>query len=464
VSLPAPRLSVSPVAADGTGGEDHSGLLEVSRQALLIPLAQLVSATRWATLPAEVQDRARDRLLDALSTAIASRDVDVTRTAVALPAAPGLCTVLPTGAQASPRDAAFANGVAVHAVLFEDINLASVDHPGAVVVPAALAAAEATPSATISDLLAAIVAGYEVQLALGAIAAPGVVARGFRTTSVFGSVGAAAAAAHVWGQEPATALALGANFAGGIIEAWSHGTMEPYLQAGWAAANGLLAAELAQAGALTAAPTFEGPNGYLRAFADVTAEVTLVPDRRIMDVSCKPYPISGAKLSVVDSALAARSQGLDATRIVGVVVRVPPVAKDYPGGDRKGPFATMPQAQDSTQFCVAAALLGRSMTAVRTFTHGFADPDVSDLTQVIEIVGEPGRGIARVEIALDDGTRIDGEIDGRAGHVPSVAKMAAKLRELTAGHWTPETADAVVGLVCGSPDTPVAELSARLRR
>src|SRR5262249_18542599 len=157
---------------------------------------------------------------------------------------------------------------------------ASVDHPGAVVVPAALAAAEARSDTTIADLLAAIVAGYEVQLALGAIAANGVVARGFRTTSVFGAGGAAAAAAHVNGQAPEPALALGANFAGGFIEAWSHGTMEPYLHAGWAAANGVLAARLAGAGALTAAPTFDGPNGYLRAFADLEEPPELGDEHR----------------------------------------------------------------------------------------------------------------------------------------------------------------------------------------
>lgn len=440
-------------------------------------LTDLVCRTRWSALPPRIQDSARDRLLDALSTAIASGATDVTRVAVAAVATDrdGPCTILPAGSGAGAQDAALVNGVAVHAVLFEDIHLPSVDHPGAVVVPAALAAAEDAAQLTgreaaIGDLLAAIVAGYEVQLRLGALAAPGVVARGFRTTSVFGAVAAAAAAAHVWRLPPdrvAAAIALGANLSAGVIEAWSHGTMEPYLQAGAAARNGVLAALLARAGAMTAEPTFEGPNGFLRAFADIDGGVppaAFDEGWRITEVSCKPYPVSGAKLGAVDSALGAREQGPPPARIRGVTVRVPPLTKSYPGGDRKGPFATMPQAQESTQFCVAAALLGRSMTAVRTFSEGYADPEVSDLTQRIEIVGEPGREIARVEVELDDGSQVAAEVDAREGQRPTVERMAAKLRTLTDGHWAAGVADAVVDLVCGAPARPVRDLTRLTRR
>jgi 2-methylcitrate dehydratase PrpD len=439
---------------------------KTKRIVLTDALSRFVGELGWSALPARIQERARDRVLDAISTAVASQDVDVTRTARAAADSGGACTVLPGGGTSGTRDAALVNGVAVHAILFEDINLASVDHPGAVVVPAALAAVEEA-GGSMGDLLTAVVAGYEVQLYLGAIATPGVVARGFRTTSVFGSVGAAAAAAKAFRLERtqiAAAIALGANLACGFIEAWAHGTMEPYLQAGAASANGILAARLAWADALIAPPTFEGPNGYLRAFAgewDPQAEIGGA--WRIEAVSCKPYPISGAKLSTVDSALAARREGLDPAAIRAITVRVPTLTKDYPGGDRKGPFATMPQAQDSTQFCVAAALLGRPMTALATFIDGYGDPEISDLTQRIEVVGEPDRQIARVEIELSDGSLHVAEVDERQGHVPSVTKMADKLRELTAPHWPTGTADAVIKLICGDPLRPVAEVSRLMR-
>jgi 2-methylcitrate dehydratase PrpD len=438
-------------------------------------LALYVAELTWDGLPAQVKASARDRLLDAVSTAVASRDVEVTRVALGAVAAGagGRCTVLPTGGTTSAADAAFANGVATHALLFEDINLASADHPGAVIVPAALAAAEYAPEltgriSTTADLLVGIVAGYEVQLYLGEIAAAGIMRRGLRTTSILGSVAAAAAVARVLQLEPAqiaTAIGLGANHSCGLLEAWSHGTGEPFLQAGMAARNGVFAALLARSGAVAAAPTLEGGNGFFRAFADV--EESSFPDPgaswRIGDVLCKPYPISGAKLTTVDSALDARRQGVAPARISKIVVRVPPLTKEFPGGDRKGPFETLTQAQDSTPFCVAAALLGRAMSSVTTFTEGFDDPEVSELTQLVEVVGEPGRDIARIEVSLEGDTTVVAEVDERDGHRPSVDKMADKLRTLT-DSWPPGIADAVIATICDREGTAVAELSGLLRR
>ena len=107
---------------------------------LIDEIVDFAHPLRWDGLPDDVQARAKDRLLDAFSTAVASRDIEVTRASLAsLELGAGRCSVLPTGTSATLSDAAFANGVAVHAILFEDIHLASADHPGAVVVPAALA-------------------------------------------------------------------------------------------------------------------------------------------------------------------------------------------------------------------------------------------------------------------------------------------------------------------------------------
>jgi 2-methylcitrate dehydratase PrpD len=439
-------------------------------------VADFVRSLDWESLPTKVQDRARDRLLDALSTSVASREVEVVRTAVASVGSDprGACTVLPTGWLTSPTDAAFVNGVAVHAILFEDIHQASADHPGAVIIPAALAAAEVCADLTgrvadVTDLLVAIVAGYEVQLHLGSVAALGVIARGFRTTSVFGCIAAAASAASVWRLNEAqtqTAIALGANSAFGIIEGWAHGTMEPFLQAGMAARAGLFAAAIARSGAQTAPPTFEGPNGFFRAFADVTNAATLEFKNRwrILDISCKPYPVSGAKIGAVDSALAARAQGFEAAEIASVIVTLPQLARDYPGGDRKGPFETMAQAQDSAQFCVAAALLGRPMSSLETFTERFRDPEVSTLTQVIDLEGEKDRQLSKVEITTRNGKRIVAEVDWRHLQRPTVEMMTTKLHALGKVRWSDETIDRISQLVSSDPRASVTSLSQLLRR
>jgi 2-methylcitrate dehydratase PrpD len=435
--------------------------------------ARFVRGLAIPTIPAEMYEGAKDRLLDAISTAVASRHVAATRVAATAAqemggGAPGPCTILPTGRTAHSAEAALVNGTAVHAILFEDINLSSFDHPGAVIVPAAFAAAESVAALTgrqarMGDLLISIVAGYEVHLRLGSIAATGVYDRGLRTTAIFGTVGAAAAASSAWklpADQTATALALGANGAFGFLEGFAHGTMEPYLQAGMAARSGPVAAYLARSGAHAAPTAFEGRSGYFHGLADMEPGPRIFPDEWLLrGVTAKPYPISGGKISSVDSALAAREQGLGTGRIRGVVVKLPPGIKEFPGGDKKGPFTTMYEAQDSTQFCVAAALLGRPMSALATVMEQFADPEVGDLTQRIELVSEPGRRLARVEVRLDDGATLVGEVDWSDQQIPTVASMSAKFRELAAGRWPSSTIESIIQLITGSPEANVAELS-----
>jgi 2-methylcitrate dehydratase PrpD len=445
----------------------------VSNDNLACELAAFVTGLAWDELPEHARDSARDRTLDAISTAIASRSTRATSSALgtleALGHRSGPCTVLPSGTRAGIDGAAFANGVAVHAILFEDINLSSSDHPGAVIVPAALAAAEAAASvtgtpATVEDLLLAVLAGYETHLWLGVIAAPGVIARGLRTTSVFGSVGAAAAVAKALRLPPGqttTAIALGANTACGFLEGFQHGTMEPYLQAGFAARNGVLAALLARSGAAAAGPAFEGGSGYLRGFADISGYRAGAghPDWLIGGVSAKPYPISGGKIAAVDSALAVQQQGFDGATIDGVRIVVPTPIKDFPGGDRRGPFETMYQAQDSTQYCVAAALLGRPIWSLRTVMDDFADPEVSDLTHRTELIGEDDRTLSAVSVTLSDGRTLSAEVDWSDRQVPTVAAMSAKLADLTEGYWPEGQAARVSDVVTGSPQAPITALS-----
>lgn len=432
-------------------------------------MGAFAAGLRWDAVPAEVADRTRDRVLDALSTAVAGRVADTYRPVLTLladePAGPA--TVLASGSTARPAAAAFANGVAVHALLYEDLNLACADHPGAVVVPAALAAAEGS-GATIEDLLVSVLAGYEVELHLGALAGQGVIRRGFRTTSAFGAVAAAVAAARVQrlpAERIAAAAAIGSNFAGGLTEAFSHGGSEPYFQAGMAAQQGVVAARLAAGGARTAPTMFEGANGFLRAFADAATDGTVPLEGawRIMDVVCKPYPCSGGKIGAIDSARQLRGQGIDPAQIERVEVFLPALYYAYPGASRVAPFEAMSQAQASGQFCVAAALLGYDMEAVETFARDFAAADIAALSHKVTLAPQPGAQLARVDVTLRDGRVLSTEADRRDRQVPSIARMGAKLDALTRGAWAEGRAADVTEIVVGSGRRSVAALSALLR-
>lgn len=441
-------------------------------------LTAFIHDLTWENVPSEIQDSARNRVLDALSTAIAARDVDTTMALVAAGAGfagDGNATVLATGGRTAAPQAALINGTAVHAILFEDIHLGSSDHPGAVIVPAALAASEAGAQlagreATVGEFLRSVLVGYEIHLWLGRIAADGIKRRKLRTTAMFGTVGAAAAASSALGSSPAqtrVALSYGANFAFGFLEGFAHGTMEPYIHAGLAAQNGIIAALIARAGASAATTPFEGDAGYFQGLADIPAGSDLADwgDWGISGVSAKPYPISGGKIGACDSALAAYEQGIDASEIDHVVVYLKPGVHEFPGGNNPGPFSTMNEAQDSTQFVVAAALAGKPMNSLETVMRGFGDPGVADLANRIELISEPGRGaIAKVEVHTRAGAVVVGEDDRRDQQWPTVDTMAAKLEQLTQGYWLSGQAAAVVDVVCGDVSLPIRELSRLLTR
>ncbi|MCW2801331.1 MAG: hypothetical protein JWQ70_2803 [Aeromicrobium sp.] len=442
---------------------------------LVDQISSFITDLKWAEVPSEMQLHARNRLLDAISTAVASRDVATTKALISAGEAlgqDGPCTVLPTGRTASASDAALVNGTAVHAILFEDIHLGSADHPGAVIVPAALAAAEASAAlvgreANMEDLLSGILVGYEVHLRLGGIAAKGIQHRKLRTTSMFGTIGAAAAVSRVLRlphDQVVSTIAMGANMSFGFLEGFAHGTMEPYVQAGIAARQGVLAAHLGRAGVLTGSTVFEGSAGFLQGFADIEPGSATFPDNwRIKEVSCKPYPISGGKIGVTDSSIAISQKGIDPSLIESVVVKLIPGIKEFPGADKPGPFTTINEAQDSTQFCVAAGLLGRDMTSLSTILDEFADPDVEALSHKITLISDPGRTLAYVEVTLTDGTVESAEVDWSKEQIPTVEKMAQKLRHLTVGYWAPEVAESIIDIAAGPTDVPVHELTRVLR-
>src|SRR6516162_10699021 len=149
--------------------------------------------------------------------------------------------------------------------LTSNVNLAMTGHPSVVLLSALLALAEERGSPG-RDVLAAFVAGYELQCRLGLLLAPGHYnVLGFHATATLGSFGAAAACAHLLGLDAerfATALGIAGTQAAGLKSMF--GTMCKPLHAGKAAYHGLLAARLAQRGFTSRGDVVECAQGFAR--------------------------------------------------------------------------------------------------------------------------------------------------------------------------------------------------------
>jgi 2-methylcitrate dehydratase PrpD len=239
--------------------------LEAAPLAVTAALAERNAGIRYDQVPDEVRAVARQCLLDWFAVTLAGASEDLSRMIAAVAAREGgaaTATLVGHKAKAPMLLAALVNGTTSHALDYDDVHLAYVGHPTAVLTPALLALAEAEGSSG-RDLIAAFAAGYETLCRVGVLVAPGHYALGFHATATAGSFGAAAACAHLLRLDPArTAMAFGiaGTQAAGLKSMF--GTMCKPLHAGKAAENGLLAARLAARGFTSRPDVLECAQGF----------------------------------------------------------------------------------------------------------------------------------------------------------------------------------------------------------
>lgn len=293
-------------------------------------------------------------------------------------------------------DAALVNGTAAHAFEVDDYHNAKL-HPGAAVIPAAIAVAEKLNS-TGSELIAAIAAGYEVMIRSSLALNPSAARlRGWHLTGVCGPFGAAAACASLLKlntEQTAWALGLAGTQGAGLWAFNADGTMSKRLHAGKAAHSGVLAAELAQIGFTGPTQIYEFTDGgVLKAFSDASDPAPLTRDLgavyHLDATSIKPYSCCGSTHSYIDAALALRRKLGGAPWDAGRRVRVG-TAKvvDVQCGFDYVPSSAL-NAQMSLRYTIAAALIDGQVLPAQFTDAKLADPAITALAGKIELVPDP---------------------------------------------------------------------------
>ena len=304
--------------------------------AVTAAFARYAAEIRHGDLPAEVETRTRFLILDLVGNMVRGRvEAESSPPLIAAVRAMGLgngqAAVFGEAARFAPAGAALLNGAFAHSLDFDDTHAAGSLHPGAPVIPAALAAAEMT-GANGADVIAAIVAGYEVTNRLAvALPAGDHYDRGYHPTATCGAFGAAAAAARVFGLDAAKiedAFGIALSQAAGSLQFLKNGAWTKRWQVGWAAMAGLSAALLAREGFRGAAEAMEGKAGFLKAYAP-----NPIPERAIrnlgqefelMETAVKPYPSCRYGHAGVDAALMLRAEhGLKPEEIESVTLGLP---------------------------------------------------------------------------------------------------------------------------------------------
>jgi 2-methylcitrate dehydratase PrpD len=339
--------------------------------AVTMQLAEFASGIRLDRLPAEVVARARFLILDLVGNIVRARhDAESTPSFLGAVRAMGMtggnAGVFGDAGRYTPAGAAFLNGALAHSLDFDDTHAAASLHPGAPVIPAALAAGEMV-GASGADVLAAIIAGYDITCRV-ALALPAAehYDRGFHPTATCGAFGAAAAAARVFGLDAdgvAGALGTALSQCAGSLQFLANGAWTKRFQVGWAACNGLMAATLVREGFKGAAQALEGRHGFMRAYAPSPRPERAVQDLgrvfELMATAVKPYPSCRYGHAGIDAAIALRGElGLEAEEIEAVTLGLPKAGQMLIGepAEKKADPRNVVDGQFSGPFVVACAL------------------------------------------------------------------------------------------------------------
>jgi 2-methylcitrate dehydratase PrpD len=239
--------------------------------------------------------------------------------------------------QARSRDASANHGLdlAINCALtrlseIDDIHLASMITPGAIIVPAAITiAASLRPDPGV--LSEAIVAGYEAMIRLGlALDGPSILYRGIWPSYIAAPFGVAAVAARLFeltADKAANALALALTLAApGVGQQHAH-TGSRWLAIGNAARNGLFAAQAAGAGFTADLNLFE--NGFFSTVFGITPNTPALVEQlgaryKFEEVSFKPWCAARQTMAGTRALRELLDAGVSAQDITAIEVLVPP--------------------------------------------------------------------------------------------------------------------------------------------
>ena len=275
-------------------------------------LADYVAGLRYEEIPEAAKTAAKRCVLDALANMIYGRYTDtgikaleyIRKYSDSSTKSVEMASVFDFGEV--PLDSALlANTVMARCADLDDGSRRAMGHPGCVLVPSSIAAAQAYHKSG-EDLLCALIGGYDIYIRVGSSINPTAYRdRGFDSTGLCGAISAAAVFAKLMGESAEQikdAMGLAALFCGGLTEYQNDGTMGKTLCGAWAAQTGLSAARLAQLGFTGPNAALEGKKAFMQAFSNEPCG-DLVLDRLgesfcINEVYFKqgnPEPVLGAK-------------------------------------------------------------------------------------------------------------------------------------------------------------------------
>jgi 2-methylcitrate dehydratase PrpD len=439
--------------------------------------ARYVATLQYEELPPEVVDKVKASVLHALIVAIIGEGTSHGKAAIRLAKeeegkSEG-ATILVDGSRATRCGVAFANSKLMHATNQSD-SYRMLIHPGPCIIPAGLATAE-LGGCTGQEFLTAVAAGYEVEARIAGDFIPSTQARGFRSSPVYGTLGAAITTGKLLGlneDQMVTALALACTFTGGTGEGPRSGGREMMFHEPNATRNGIMAALLAREDVRGSELALEGDAGFYHAFmgnnlgelsyvfqgpsqvslGDVVAD--LGSRWELMHVTPKIYPTAGYNCPVIDLMARLRaSHPMPAAEVEGITVDMNWLETLYPSPAFPNPARGTPGVGSTHYFTAYTCVHGSYPPLAPRLDPGERpsgeDRAVMALLPRVEVVGHKDRPpfAPRITVQMRNGTTYQDQLRGDELEW-DLATETRRISELFNDMpWPKEKLDGIVGTV-----------------
>ncbi|MEA2738504.1 MAG: hypothetical protein QOH05_1811 [Acetobacteraceae bacterium] len=410
-------------------------------------IAERIHALRYEDIPREALDWTASAFVDTVGVTLAGIREEGPRILLRVPGvaeAPGPALILGTDRRTSVLDAALVNGVASHALDYDDVAGSMGGHPSVMLIPALLPLGELLGSKG-RDLVTAYVAGFETACRIARGVHHHHYDKGWHPTAtlgIFGTVAGAARLLRLSVEQTAIALGMAASFAAGLKA--NFGTMTKPLHVGHGVRDGVFAALMAQQGFTASPGAFEHKQGFLDVFnGPGTYDTARILDAWYSPFECggagdpglKPYPCCGSTHPSIGRMIdLAQRHDLRPENVAHITVL--PHARRLPHTDNPDPRTPL-GAKFSMQYCVARALADRSVKLTHFEGDAPFDPIVRGLMRRLEARPHPDMPEdwgTEVIVETLDGARFTSRLDdypsrGPAGDPMTHAELWTKFAD-----------------------------------
>jgi 2-methylcitrate dehydratase PrpD len=423
-------------------------------------LSAYMSEAGSQPLPDEALEHTKRHILDTFAAMVSGADLAPGRFAIQFArahSAEKVATVAASDVVCGAIEAAFSNAMLAHSDETDDSHAPSESHPGASVVPAALAAGEQF-NIDGSRFLRAVALGYDVGTRVTMTVGVGA----FQTVThisthalagTFGSAAAAGCAAGLNQQQMRWLIDYASQQASGI-KTWQRDTdhiEKAFLFAGMPARNGITAALLVQAGATGVDDVLSGQDNFLADYAPQADPAKLIEKLgerfEITRTNIKKWTVGSPIQAPLDALeLILKRRPFDPDQVQTVTVRVA-TSEAALVSNREMPDICM-------QHMIAVMLLDKTAS----FKAAHDKPRMQDaavLKQRAKVQLIPDAELERhlpareaiVEVAFTDGTRLTETVKavrGTAENPMPREEVTAKARDLMAPVLGTERCDKLI--------------------